>query len=164
MMSEFRDTQSHALEQMHNEGPGRIDMAQEVIQTIAARETIEAEGVHLYAPKSSGSKFSIFSSSAKEQVRMQGLDKDLIRNVAVEVQENHVQRIDLTVEVEYGHNIYECCRALQRRIKNAVESMTGKIVDQVNIKVQGLITIQPEVSASEAAPEQIEVRRDSEAS
>lgn len=121
-MNEYKDSEQEALEQMA-EGPGRIEMADEVIQTITAMETLKVEGVLLPEYK------SIFGG--KKDL------KDLSRTIQVNVRENHVT-INISILVEYGLNIYDKSRALQRRVKNAVESMTGKIVDQVNVTVKGI--------------------------
>lgn len=40
--------------------------------------------------------------------------------------------------IEYGYNIPEVTGAVQDRVKNAIETMTGLSVEDVNIRVAGV--------------------------
>jgi len=46
--------------------------------------------------------------------------------------------IDIYIIVEYGAKIPEVAWEIQEKVKNAVESMTGLKVNQININVQGI--------------------------
>ena len=43
--------------------------------------------------------------------------------------------VDLGINIEYGYSIPEVSRAVQERVKNAIETMTGLNVSEVNIRV-----------------------------
>ncbi|MFS8514309.1 MAG: Asp23/Gls24 family envelope stress response protein, partial [Planifilum fulgidum] len=46
--------------------------------------------------------------------------------------------IDLRVIINYGEKIHEVARQLQQNVKEAVETMTGLRVVEVNVKVEGV--------------------------
>ena len=60
------------------------------------------------------------------------------RGIRVAVESENTITIDLTVVLEYGVNIPETCGKLQNEVRKAVEDMTGKRVQAVNISVQGI--------------------------
>ena len=53
----------------------------------------------------------------------------------------------MTIIVKYGYKIQDVCRAVQESVKNAIETMTGLKVVQVNIAVNSI------AFANEPAPE-----------
>ena len=53
----------------------------------------------------------------------------------------------MTIIVKYGYKIQDVCRAVQESVKNAIETMTGLKVVQVNIAVNSI------AFAKEPAPE-----------
>ena len=63
--------------------------------------------------------------------------KNLTKGVKVEVGEKEAA-IDLYIIVEYGYRIPEIAWEIQEKVKQAVESMTGLTVVEVNIHVQGV--------------------------
>ncbi|MBN1516907.1 Asp23/Gls24 family envelope stress response protein [Candidatus Sumerlaeota bacterium] len=139
MKTDYRDSQSKAMEEMLKEGPGRIDVHEEVFQTITAMETQKVEGVQFPEQKS-------WIGHSRGEL------KDLLKTVQIEVVENVVKSININIVVEYGYNVYECSRTLQRRIKNAVESITGNVVESVNITVRGLKMPEPKEPEVEETP------------
>lgn len=60
------------------------------------------------------------------------------RGIRVAVESENSITVELTVILEYGVNIPEVCGKLQAEVRQAVEDMTGKIVQAVNVSVQGL--------------------------
>ena len=46
--------------------------------------------------------------------------------------------IDIDIVVEYGANMPEVAWEIQGKIKKAVESMTGLIVEKVNVFIKGI--------------------------
>ncbi len=105
---------------------GRIVFSPEVIATIAGLATAEIEGVE-----------GVFGGVADGIAGIFNNKKNATKGVKVEVTENNVI-IDLTVSVKYGFKIHEVCLSAQKSIKNAVETMTGLNVSQVNIAVQSI--------------------------
>ncbi|QHI68231.1 Asp23/Gls24 family envelope stress response protein [Tichowtungia aerotolerans] len=60
------------------------------------------------------------------------------RGIRVAVESENTITVELTVVLEYGVNIPETCGKLQAEVRQAVEDMTGKVVQAVNVSVQGL--------------------------
>ena len=61
--------------------------------------------------------------------------KSLTKGVKVEVLDKNVT-VDLTVTMEY--NIPATCQAVQQKVKNAIENMTGLTCSDVNIRIAGV--------------------------
>lgn len=60
------------------------------------------------------------------------------RGIRVAVESENTITVELTVVLEYGVNIPETCGKLQTEVRQAVEDMTGKKVQAVNVSVQGI--------------------------
>ena len=102
---------------------GTIQIAPEVIEIIAGLATIEIEGV---AGMSGGLAGGI--------AELVGL-KNLSKGVKVQIGTNEAI-IDVSIIVEYGYRIPEVCYHIQRSVKQAVFTMTGIVVPDVNIHIQ----------------------------
>ena len=63
--------------------------------------------------------------------------KNVTRGVSVEVGQVEAA-IDLRIIVDYGVKIQDVSRELQANVKEAVETMTGLNVVEVNVKVEGV--------------------------
>lgn len=63
--------------------------------------------------------------------------KNIARGVKVEVYNKKV-KVDISVHIEYGYNIPTTGRNIQSRVQNAIESMTGLEVTDVNIRIAGV--------------------------
>lgn len=105
---------------------GRIDIAEEVIATIAGMAAIECYGLVGMAPRK-------FADGIGELVGRESISK----GVAVKIDHNQVQ-IDLYIVVSYGTKISEVAMNVMQKVKYAVENMTGLQVAKVNINVQGV--------------------------
>ncbi|BCU82639.1 hypothetical protein JIR001_24220 [Polycladomyces abyssicola] len=104
---------------------GSIRIADDVVAVIAGLAATKTKGI---ASMSGG----ITEGWAK---RVSG--KNVTRGVSVEVGQVETA-IDLRVIVEYGVKINEVARELQQNVKEAVETMTGLRVVEVNVKVEGV--------------------------
>ncbi len=104
---------------------GQIKIADEVVGIIAGLAATEVEGV---AGMSGGLAGGI--------VEMLGR-KNLAKGVKVEVGERETA-VDLYIIVEYGVKIPDIAWKIQESVKNAVETMTGLNVVEVNINIQGV--------------------------
>lgn len=104
---------------------GQIKIADEVVGIIAGLAATEVDGV---AGMSGGIAGGITEMLGR---------KNLSKGVKVEVGEKEAA-IDLYIIVEYGAKIPEVAWNIQENVKNAVESMTGLNVIEVNINVQGV--------------------------
>lgn len=106
-------------------GNGVVRIADDVVAVIAGIAASETEGI-------AGMSGGITEGLAR---RVSG--KNVQKGVSVEVGEFEAA-IDLRVIVSYGSKIDEACRKLQQNVKEAVESMTGLRVVEVNVKVEGV--------------------------
>ena len=112
MMTEEKDT-------------GKIKIESDVVAMIAGLAAADTDGV---ASMSGG----ITEGLAK---RVSG--KNVSKGVRVEVGETETA-IDLRVIVKFGYKIHEVAANLQNNVKDAVESMTGLQVVEVNVHVEGV--------------------------
>src|SRR5690606_36716730 len=105
---------------------GNIQIAPEVIEIIAGVATIEVEGV---AGMSGG-----FASGVAELLGR----KNLSKGVKVEVGQKEAA-VDVSVVIEYGRRIPELGAAIQGHVKNAIHSMTGLVVVEVNVHIHDVL-------------------------
>lgn len=104
---------------------GNIQIAPEVIEIIAGLATVEVEGV---AGMSGG-----FASGMAELLGR----KNLSKGVKVEVGQREAA-IDVSIIIEYGQRIPVVASEVQRNVKQAIESMTGLDVVEVNVHIHGV--------------------------
>ena len=119
-----REQESRNTYQIHvNENKvGEVQIADEVIATIAALAATEVEGVA-----------SMSGNITKELVNKLG-KKNLSRGVKIEVDTENVE-VDLALQVEYGYSIPSVSKLVQEKVKSAIETMTGLTVSMVNIRI-----------------------------
>lgn len=110
---------------------GSIQIAPEVIEVIAGLATIEVEGV---AGMSGG-----FAGGIAELLGR----KNLSKGVKVEVGQREAA-IDVSIVIEYGHRIPEVAGDIQQNVKQAIESMTGLHVVEVNVHIHDVMFKSPE--------------------
>ncbi len=110
---------------MENSSLGMVRIADDVVAVISGLAAIKTPGV---ASMSGG----ITEGWAK---RVSG--KNVTRGVSVEVGQVEAA-IDLRIIVDYGVKIQDVSRELQANVKEAVETMTGLNVVEVNVKVEGV--------------------------
>jgi uncharacterized alkaline shock family protein YloU len=101
---------------------GSIQIAPEVIEIIAGLATVEVNGV---AGMSGG-----FAGGIAELLGR----KNLSKGVKVEVGQKEAA-IDVNIIIEYGNRIPEVASSIQQNVKNAIESMTGLNVVEVNVHI-----------------------------
>ena len=106
---------------------GGIFISNDVIASIAANAAKDIEGVSGFAVKTG--------------TRTAGA-ADISKAVKVLSQDNDV-KIQIGIRVKNGVNLQTVSMAIQRSIKNAVQSMTGKVVTKVNVAVQGIDFVAP---------------------
>lgn len=122
-----------------NEDLGNITINEDVIALIASIAITQVEGVVTMSGKSSFSDYVGFKS------------KDVEKGVSVRVADN-LCTVNVEINIEYGVNVYDTARKLQRAVKNAVENYTGMAVDKVNVTIRGLVVHeQPRPAAHKAA-------------
>lgn len=104
---------------------GTVRIADDVVAMIAAFAALDVEGV------------ACMPGDVTRQMISKGGMKKLGRSVKVEVTREGV-KADLSIIVEYGYNIPTTSSRVQKRVKNAIEEMTGLAVIDVNIHISGI--------------------------
>jgi len=104
---------------------GVVRIADDVVAIIAGVAAAETEGV------------ASMSGGITEGLARRVSGKNVTKGVSVEVGSVEAA-IDLRVIVKYGVKIHEVARRLQENVKEAVETMTGLRVVEVNVKVEGV--------------------------
>lgn len=110
---------------------GSIEIAPEVVEVIAGLATIEVKGV---AGMSGG-----FASGVTELLGR----KNLSKGVKVEVGQREAA-VDVSIIIEFGVRIPELASEIQRNVKQAIESMTGLDVVEVNVHIHDVLFKQNE--------------------
>ncbi len=106
-----------AVDTSRDKVKGDVSLDASVVARIAAMAVKEVEGLH---------------SLGKS--RLLRLGDDATRGVGVEVGTKQAA-LDLEVVIEYGHDIKKVAREVRQRIADAVETMAGKEVVEINIHV-----------------------------
>ncbi len=106
---------------------GQVQIADEVIAVIAGLASTEVEGV----VKMSG-------NITNEIVSKLGM-KNLSKGVKVEIMGEEVE-VRLSLVLLYGVSIPRTSQEVQDKVKNAIETMTGLTVTNVNIRIAGIQT------------------------
>ena len=117
---------------------GSIRIADEVVSIIAGLAATEVDGI-------AGMSGGLVGGIAEMLGR-----KNFAKGVKVEVGEKEAA-VDLYIIVKYGVRIPDIALAAQENVKQAIETMTGLSVVEVNVHVQG-------VGFPEEAPKEVEVR------
>ncbi len=112
--------------QIHAESNvGEVQIADEVVATIAGLAATEVEGVA-----------AMSSNITNELVSKLGM-KNLSKGVKIEVSSDSVA-VDLSLTMEYGYSIPNTSRQVQEKVKSAIENMTGLNVSEVNVRISGV--------------------------
>ncbi|BCK00523.1 Asp23/Gls24 family envelope stress response protein [Anaerocolumna chitinilytica] len=101
---------------------GEVQIADEVVATIAALAATEVEGVA-----------AMSGNATRELVSKLGM-KGYSKGVKIEVSTDSVS-VDLSLTLNYGYSIPETSRQVQEKVKAAIENMTGLTVSGVNVRI-----------------------------
>lgn len=105
------------MDNIQRECIGRLKVSEDVIIGIAENVIKETKGI--------------------EECKKYGLFR---RNSGVSVRfEKGAAKISAEVNVKYGSNAVTCAETLQRKIRTAVQDMTGVMVQNVNVRVVSLV-------------------------
>ena len=105
-----------------------VKIADEVVAVIAGLAATEVKGVD-----------SLAGNITADVIPKKG-GKSISKCVRVTVNEGKVA-CDLAITIAFGHSIPEVSRAVQervKRVKSAIENMTGMEVTEINISVAGV--------------------------
>ena len=123
MANEFENRSTHTI---HETGQvGSVEIADEVVAIIAGLAATEVEGVA-----------SMAGNITNELVGKLGM-KNLSKGVKIAVTEDHVC-VDLSLNIRYGYSIPDVSASVQEKVRTAIETMTGLIVLEVNVKIAGV--------------------------
>lgn len=106
---------------------GQIDIATDVIATIAGGAAIDCYGIVGMASKNQ------IKDGITEILRKENFTRGIIVR-----QENDDVHIDMYIIVSYGTKISEIAHNVQSKVKYTLEQTVGLTVDSVNIYVQGV--------------------------
>lgn len=127
----------------HHDVKGTTTIADSVVASIAGIATRDATGVYAM-----GSSFTRTIGAARD---MMARSDDVTRGVQVEVGEKQTA-VDVDVVVEYGFPITRTSDDIRKGVVEAVESMTGLEVTEVNIEVHDVHLPGPDDGDSGESP------------
>ena len=104
---------------------GTVKIADDVVAAIGSIAATEVEGV-----------VSMAGNIGNELASKMGV-KSLTKGVKVEVNGKNV-KADITLIVKYGYSIPKTCKQVQEKVMQAINSMTGLTVKQVNVRIAGV--------------------------
>ena len=115
--------EKRGIHMIHADGQlGEVQIADEVVATIAGLAATEVEGVS-----------SMAGNITNELIGKLGV-KNLSKGVKVLVSDQSVD-VDLALNIDYGYSIMKVSEKVQDRVKSAIENMTGLEVSMVNIRI-----------------------------
>ena len=114
-------------EEIKSENDG-IQISNDVVAVIAGVAVSEVEGVAGMAGGFAGGISEVFSGK-----------KNLAKGIKADIEDGKA-KLDVNIIVEYGSRIPDVAFEIQNRVKKAVENMTGLVVEEVNVHVQGVNT------------------------
>ncbi|MCL2577158.1 MAG: Asp23/Gls24 family envelope stress response protein [Defluviitaleaceae bacterium] len=110
------------MTEIKKESGGIVRIADEVLMKIAGTAALEAEGVTRLTWRSGGKTVRKYPAKCTSVV---------VKNKTV--------TIGLLVAVSFGAKIHEVSMDVQKRVKTAIETMTGLSVAEVNVTVGAII-------------------------
>jgi uncharacterized alkaline shock family protein YloU len=113
------------MTEIKKEADGCVCIADEVLMKIAGTAALEADGVSRLTLKSGG------KTVRKNPAKCTGV-----------VVKNKTVTVAILIAVTFGAKIHEVTLDVQKRVKTAIETMTGLAVAEVNVTV-GAILEQP---------------------
>lgn len=123
------ETENVNVVEEKKEFTSEVKIAGDVIATIAGLAATEIEGIA-----------SMQGNLTNELVGKLGM-KNLTKGVTIEFDEDGSSvHVALAVIMKYGYSIPKVCKAVQDRVKSAIENMAGLKVIDVNINIVGVET------------------------
>ena len=107
------------------ESTGEVQIADDVVATIASLAATEVEGV-----------YAMCGNLTNELVGKLGV-KNLSKGVKVVVEGGEVTA-ELAITVDFGVDVVEVAKTVQSKVKVAIENMTGLDVMAVNVRIAGV--------------------------
>lgn len=109
-----------------------VIVSEDVIASIAMNAVKDVEGF---------SSFSTRTPDLLNQILPESLAPSL-KSVKVSSLDEEV-KLQIYINVKDGADVKSTSAAIQRAVKNSVQSMTGKVVSKVNVCIQGIDFCEP---------------------
>lgn len=123
---------SEAKDNSENDENNNIEISNDVIAVIAGMAASDVPGVAEMAGGFAGGISEVLSGK-----------RNKAKGIKVDVDGNKVV-IDVNIIVEYGTRIPDVAFEIQKRVKKSVENMTGLVASEINVHVQGVVTVEEE--------------------
>ena len=104
---------------------GSVQIANDVVAIIAGLAATEVDGITAMAGN--------ISNELMSKVGYRSLTK----GVKVDIDNGQV-KVELSLRMDYGHNIPSTCAKVQDRVKTTIENMPGLEVVNVNVRIAGV--------------------------
>lgn len=109
---------------------GNLIISDDVIVSIAKNVVKDIDGVSEFAKQPSDFFYSLKPNNVNSSaVKVWNVDNEV--------------KLQLSLVLSNGANIPTVCSEVQKNVKNAVQSMTGKVVTKVNVRVSGIDFSEP---------------------
>lgn len=136
-----QDLKEKKENEVNNAENSNIQISDDVVAVIAGMAASEVPGVSDMAGGFAGGISEVLSGK-----------KNLSKGIKVDISDKST-KIDVNIIVEYGARIPDVAFEIQKRVKKSVESMTGLVVEEVNVHVQGVSTSREDKKASKKEEE-----------
>ena len=104
---------------------GSFQIANDVVAIIAGLAATEVDGIT-----------SMAGNISNELMSKVGY-RSLTKGVKVDIDNGQV-KVELSLRMDYGHNIPSTCAKVQDKVKTTIENMTGLEVVNVNVRIAGV--------------------------
>ncbi len=104
---------------------GYIQIADDVVSSIAAIAITEVDGVS-----------RLTGNIPTELIAKLG-KRNLAKSVRI-AYDNDSVKVDASIQVKFGYNIVDVSKAVQEKVKSALDLMTGLKCSTVNVRVSGI--------------------------
>ncbi len=107
------------------ESAGIIQVADDVVSSIAALAVLEVDGV------------SRLTGNINNDLVAKLGKRNLSKALRVIFEEDKV-RVDVTIEAKFGYNLIKISNEVQEKVKSSLMTMTGLECTSVNVKISGI--------------------------
>ena len=106
---------------------GSVQISEDVIAAIVAHAAQEVEGV--------------VSLNVKPVADIADLigKKNWGKGIKIMILDNNAVSIDCNLNISYGHSVVDVAKAVQESVTNALETMSGIEIANVNVNVCGIV-------------------------
>ena len=110
-----------------NQENGCVMISEDVIATIVSHAVVDVDGI-----------IGLDIKPGSDIAELIG-KKNWGKGVKIAISDDNELSIDCNVSVAYGHSVVDVAKAAQDAICSAVESMTGAVINAVNVNVCGIV-------------------------